>query len=82
MGAELIMKLVISEGDLAMPVRQLLYVESNCMGGTSSLLVFGGQVLDQPDTLALVSLDSVEEVGGRDRSVHRALSYTRSGGTA
>lgn len=45
-----------------MPIRRLQYVEGECLGGTSSLLAFGGQVLDQPDTLSLISLDSMEDV--------------------
>ena len=56
------MKVPISNGELAMPVQRLIHMEGNCMGGSTSLLVFGGQVLDQPDSLSIVSLDALPNV--------------------
>ena len=53
---------IAPEGDLGMPVRQLMYVAGDSLGGNSSLLAFGGQVLDQPDTLSLLPLDNAQEV--------------------
>lgn len=63
MTVQLIMKLVVSPPkELAMPVLGLQYVEGNGKHLDSSLLIFGGQVLDQPPVLSLASLDNSHKV--------------------
>jgi len=44
-----------------MPVRRLQYLEGDSRDTESSLLIFGGQVLDQPDSLSLASLDNLAQ---------------------
>ena len=57
------MKLLVSPQDeLAMPVTKLQSVEEDDKSSETSLLIFGGQNLDQPPILSLASLDSSNHV--------------------
>lgn len=45
-----------------MPVTELQYVEGDGKSMETSLLIFGGQVLDKPPILSLASLDNSRHV--------------------
>lgn len=61
--AELLMKVHLCPGeDLAMPIKDMKYVEGSKGFFANSILCLGGQILDEPDTLSLVSLDSLAQV--------------------
>ena len=69
-GAELIMKITLSPGDdLAMPIRSMKYVQGSRGQFEDSVLCLGGQSLDEPDSLNLVSLANINNVSEASRSL-------------
>lgn len=53
---------VADSGDLAAPVRSLLYVSAADKGSKHNVLVFGGQAMEMPDVLTVIPLHSLNEV--------------------
>lgn len=57
------MKLLVSQSsELAMPIQGLQYVEGDGKQMDGSLLILGGQVLDQPPALSLAGLANESHV--------------------
>ena len=76
-GAELLMRVAISpKEDIAMPIREMKFVEGRKGAFDRSILCLGGQSLDMPDSLSLVSLNNVYSVRAH------TLSFLESGSEA